>query len=314
MRKRVLLGLILVTVACGDNKRGSTPIDGSTNPPTDAAPGTDTLSPDANAADLIGAAKGTADGTGLSLPIAGALVTYVKPQIGSPTNDPAGFTIQASQTGPALFVAVDPMTTTPPLSRGDVVSFTITALATTGGQKRATAITGLVRHSTGANYAMFTQNVTAATDLVTAIDNYESELVDVTGTVPGMFVASGAGFEKTAFHTTGISGTATFVLRVPAALRDAIDLVPTCTVTLDDTPVGRFNAETQLTAFYEAEITLSNCPAPVLVSATDVSATTVRLTFSRHIDPGSVLGNGSQFTLDGGLTVSGATSAARPSR
>ena len=57
------------------------PSDGAVDGPVDAAPAT---------GDGIAAARAAADGTGLSLAIRGATVTYEKPQIGSVANDPAG--------------------------------------------------------------------------------------------------------------------------------------------------------------------------------------------------------------------------------
>ena len=302
MRSRALFALIFVTVGCGDNNKSATPVDSSV-PMIDAPL-------DANPSDLIGAAKATADGTGLSLPISFAKVTYLKPQLGNPTNDPAGFTIQAQQMGPALFVAVDPSTTTPPLARGDVVSFRITELTTIGGQKRVAALDTLMRHSQGADVTTLSQEVTAATDLVTGIDNYDSELVDVTGTI-ATFASSGSGFEKSQLTTTGMAASAAFVVRVPSTLRDAIDMAPTCTITLKDTPVGRFNAETQLSAFTPSDISLAGCPAPTVVSAIDISATSARITFSRNIAPASVMADGSQFTFDNGLTATAATVSGR---
>jgi len=302
MRSRALFALIFVTVGCGDNNKSATPVDSSV-PMIDAPL-------DANPSDLIGAAKATADGTGLSLPISFAKVTYLKPQLGNPTNDPAGFTIQAQQMGPALFVAVDPSTTTPPLARGDVVSFRITELTTIGGQKRVAALDTLMRHSQGADVTTLSQEVTAATDLVTGIDNYDSELVDVTGTI-ATFASSGSGFEKSQLTTTGMAASAAFVVRVPSTLRDAIDIAPTCTITLKDTPVGRFNAETQLSAFTPSDISLAGCPAPTVVSAIDISATSARITFSRNIAPASVMADGSQFTFDNGLTATAATVSGR---
>ena len=128
-----------------------------------------------------------------------------------------------------------------------MISFTVTDLLTIGGQKSITGLSNLTRISQGFDVTTLSQDVSAATDLVTAIDDYDSELVDVTGTV-ATFANSGAGFEKSVFTTTGITGAATFVLRVPATLRGLVDLVPTCTVTIKDTPVGRFGAETQLAA------------------------------------------------------------------
>ncbi|HMG19780.1 MAG TPA: hypothetical protein VK607_00635, partial [Kofleriaceae bacterium] len=92
--------------------------------------------------DGIAAARAHADGAGLALAIHGATITYQKPQIGNPSNDPAGFTIQAARLGPALFVAVDPATLSPAPAVGDVVDFTISSKTTVSGEPRAAAITG----------------------------------------------------------------------------------------------------------------------------------------------------------------------------
>lgn len=301
MRSRVLV--LLVLAACGDNKGAQAPVDAKAADAKliDGAIG----SPDANPSDQLAAVKMTADGTGLTLPVGYAVVTYLKPQIGSTTNDPAGFTVQASKTGPAIFVALDPATQTPPLVRGDVINFTVTDLVTVGLQKRISGISNLTRISQNFDVTTLTQDVNAATDLVSALDSYESELVDVTGTVTA-FVSSGAGFEKAVFATTGLPAEPGLVIRVPATVRAAIDMVPTCTITIKDTPVGRFNAETQLAVFTAADVTLTTCPAPTVVSATELASTSVRITFSRNVDTASVLANGSQFTFDNGLTATAA--------
>ncbi|MBA3391431.1 MAG: Ig-like domain-containing protein [Deltaproteobacteria bacterium] len=299
---------------CGDNLRGATPPDARIDGPMPDAP-PDGTPPDAmiTPSQQIADAKATADGTGLSLPIQNVTITYLKPALGNLTNDPAGFTVQAEQNGPAIFVSVDPLTVVPTAAKGDVVSFTITALTTVGGQKRATAISGYTRHSTGANVGALAQNITAATDVVTAINNYDSEIIDVTGTLVGSFAGSGNSFERAQINTTGISGNANYVLRVPSTLRDSLDLVADCVVTLNDTPVGQFTSsatppvtQAQLAAFTAADLTLTGCPAPTVVSAIALTPTQVRITFSRNILAGSVMADGSQLTFDNGLTVNSA--------
>ena len=206
-------------------------------------------------------ARGTADGTGLSLPITLATVTYVKPAIGSATNDPIGFNIQAEQAGPALYVAVDPAMLSPTPAVGDVVSFTITELSTLNGLKMARAVTGFSRSATGVDVNPLVQDLTAATDIVTALGNYESELFDLTGSVSGAFIASGTGFERAPIATTGIASDANFVIRIPSALRSSIDLVTGCSFTLNNVPVFRFNALAQMPAYVASDITVSGCPA-----------------------------------------------------
>ncbi|HEU4731433.1 MAG TPA: DNA/RNA non-specific endonuclease [Kofleriaceae bacterium] len=270
---------------------------GSTDAAIDGAPAS---------LDGIAAALAASDGTGLSLPIRGATVTYVKPLIGSPSSDPAGFTIQAQKLGPALFVAVDPSTLSPPAAVGDVVDFTITAKATVSRQPRAQAIAGYTRTATAADAGALAQDITAASDIVTAIDRYDSELVTATGALVEDFVAAGTGFQRAAITTTGLPGNTSYQLRAPATLVDAIDLVRTCQFTVTDVPMGRFNTLAQIGAFTSGELTL-HCPAPVVASITPTSATTLVLTLSRHILPSSVLPDGSQFTFDHGLTATAAT-------
>jgi hypothetical protein len=244
----------------------------------------------------------------VNLPVNNVTVTYIKPVGGNMTNDPAGFTVQAEQNGPAVMIAVNPANLTPVPVVGDVVSFTVTEVTVTAMQPRATMITGFTRVSQGANVGALAQNVSAATDLVTALPSYDSEIVDVSGTIAANFITAGSGFEQGQVTTTGIAAASmNFVLRVPTTMRDSNDLVMGCNFTLDNTPVHTFNTTTQLTAFAAADITITNCPAPVVVAAVATSATSVNITFSRNLAPGSVNVNGSQFTFDNGLTASAAS-------
>jgi hypothetical protein len=282
------------------------PTDARIDAPTDAIP---------TSSEWILFARQAPDGANQSLPIMGATVTYLKPAIG---NDPAGFTIQAEQLGPALMVAVDPSTLTPAPVVGDVVSFTITTMATVSGQRRATAISGFARDSQGANVGALAQNVTAATNLVTAIDSYESEILDLSGTMATNFAAAGSGFESAQITTTGMmTADPAFVIRVPSTLRSATDMVMGCQFTIDNTPIQKFIqvnpplTMAQTSAFVAGDITLSNCPAPIVMAAVALSATQVRITFSRNILASSVNVNGSQFSIDNGLNVIAASVSGR---
>jgi endonuclease G len=299
--------LFALTAACRDNGPGSDV------PPTVDA-GMPDAAPDAGppaSSDGIAEARAAASGTGLSLRIRGATITYLKPLVGSPTSDPAGFTIQAARLGPALFVAVDPATLTPPAAVGDVVDFTITAKATVALQPRAEAIASYVRTAGGADVGALAQDLTAASDVVTAIDHYDSELVTVTGGLIQDFTAGGTGFVRSGIITLGIAANPGYQLRAPAGLVDAIDMVKTCLFTATNVPMARFNALAQVGVFAASDVTLRNCPAPAVSSATARSATSLVLTFSRHILPSSVAPDGSQFTLDHGLTASAATVSGR---
>ncbi|MBZ0235510.1 MAG: Ig-like domain-containing protein, partial [Deltaproteobacteria bacterium] len=248
----------------------------------------------------------------VSLPVTDVTVTYIKPVGGTPANDPAGFTVQAEQNGPAVMIAVDPATLTPVPEVGDVVSFTVTNVTVEAMQPRATAITGFTRSSQGADVGALAQDVSAATDLVTALDSYDSEIIDVSGTIGSDFTSAGSGFESAQITTTGINAvSANFVLRIPTAVRDAADMANGCSFTLDNTPVHRFNAIAQLTAYVSGDFTVMDCPGPVVTNVVALSATSVRVTFSRFIDENSVNADGSQFTFDNGLTASAATVSGR---
>ena len=174
-----MAALCTLVTACG-NPHSSTDVDAM-------APGPDgAMQADGAQAgpDGIAAARAASDGAGLSLAIRGVTITYLKPQIGSTTSDPAGFTIQAAKLGPGLFVSVDPATLDPPATAGDVVDFTITKKGTVFGQPRAQAITSYARRATGANVGALAQDISAATDILTAASSYDGELADPAGSAP----------------------------------------------------------------------------------------------------------------------------------
>jgi endonuclease G len=295
----IALAAAVLATACGDP--GATVLDGGAGDASvvdaaiDAPPG----------GDGIAAARAAVDGNNLVLLIYGATVTYLKPQVGNPTGDPAGFTIQASQTGPGLFVAVDPATLTPAPQVGDVVNFTITGKRTVAEQPRATAIIRYTRMATGADVTALTQDLSAV-DVASALDDYESELVSLTGTVFQDVVSGGAGFQRAMITTAGSIGNSNLQIRAPEEVFDAIDMTNTCQVTVTRVPLGRFNAQAQLGVFATSDLVLRGCPPPVLVNATATSSTTLVVSFSRNILPASLATNGSQFVLDRGLTATAA--------
>jgi len=289
--------------ACGGNNNSDRP---------DANLGADASLTDAKdppSGDGIAEARAAADGSSLLLIIHSATVTYLKPQVGNATSDPAGFTIQAAKTGPAMFIAVDPASLAPPPQVGDVVNFTITAKKTVARQPRALSLIRYTRSSTGADVGALAQDVSAVTDLVSKLDSYESELVSVTATVFADVSAGGTGFQRAPINTAGVTGNTDLQLRAPDAVFDAIDMAKTCQVTVTNVPMGQFNTQAQLAVFSPSDLVLHDCPAPVLVSATATAETTLFLTFSRNILPSTV--TPASFTFDNGLVASAATVAGR---
>ncbi|WP_157069608.1 lamin tail domain-containing protein [Sandaracinus amylolyticus] len=253
----------------------------------------------------IGAVRAAA-GTGLSLAIEEAVVTYLKPTVAT---DPTGFFVQAQQTGPAIFVAVDPTTLSPAPEVGDVVSFTATSItpaAESQGRRQVATISGWSVDASGFDVPSLVQDVSSATDLVSALDDYESELVRLNGTVAANPAFSGAGHEAAQIDTAGVSDDADLRLRLPATLADELDLVDTCDFTATG-PMWRFNDVAQPSVYRDTEIVVSGCPAPTVVGAIAASVTEVIVTFDRNIDPASVTAVATQFTFTGGVTASAAT-------
>lgn len=251
----------------------------------------------------IAAARAATDGTGLTLSINGARVTYVKPAIGS---DPAGFFVQGEQTGPALFIAVNPTTLTPVPVAGDRVSFTVSTMATAGTLRQATAITGFTRISQGNPLATLVQDVGAANDLVTNLGTYESELLKAQVTVTSPFVTAGPGYVSAFVDTAGVTASTDLKFRLPQTLQNSMDLAQGCVVSVT-APLWRLNAQAQVSAWAQADVTVVSCPAPRVLSASGSQLVKVHIAFDRVLDATSVLADGSQFTITSGiLTVTGA--------
>ena len=91
----------------------------------------------AGGAAQIADVRAAVDGTVNDLPVHGVYVTYTKPPLGA---DVAGFFVQATAAGPAIFVAVDPTTLPTPVKVGDMVDFEVNAVATQSGLKAAIGI------------------------------------------------------------------------------------------------------------------------------------------------------------------------------
>jgi hypothetical protein len=250
----------------------------------------------------IAAARAAPNATGLALDINGAKVTYVKPAVGA---EPAGFYLQADPTGPALAVAVDPTTLTPPAAVGDRVQLTVTSMADAGLAREALAITNYTRISSGNDVTALIQDVSDAGDLVSNITAYESELTRTSGTLSGGLGASGTGFLSAAFSTSGVPADVNLTLRLPQTVTDALDLAQGCTVTVT-APMGRFNNKVEVSGWATADVAVASCPNPKVTLATAPSATSAVVTFDRQLSSATLLADGSQFTADNGLSVSAA--------
>ncbi|HVU00798.1 MAG TPA: Ig-like domain-containing protein [Polyangiaceae bacterium] len=246
-------------------------------------------------------------GSGLTLPIDGAYVTYTRPAAGS---EPSGFFLQAEASGPAIFVALPLSSTNPPLAVGDRVNLLVTATSTLAGLPEVTAATGLTVVASNHAIEPLVANVTTATDLVSSLASYQSRVISFTGTIGGPFTSAGGGTQVAAnLVTTGVTGS-NLRIRMPETVRAAFDLEAGCTVTVDYGVMWRFNAVAEPSAFSASDFTNVACPVPTVVGATAPDGTHVVVTFDRTLDAATV--QSGDFTFDNGLqatavSVSGKT-------
>jgi hypothetical protein len=228
-----------------------------------------------------------------------ATVTYLKPAVGG---EPAGFFLQGEQAGPGLFVAVDPATLVPPPAVGDRVTFEVASWTTVDEMFHVTAISDWQVVSSGHPVLPMARTLTTR---VPSLELYESTLALVAGTVYPFGPAEN-GFSM-AMIDTGHGPGLGFMVRLPETLRNSLGLVPSCFVALGAVPIWRADALALPTA-YRAEDVAVSCPPPFAMdSATATSPTSVTVFFNSPLDPQSVQGNGSQFTITPNLAVTGAT-------
>ncbi len=266
-----------------------------------------------SASEQIAAAREAADGTALSLPIGGAIVTYIRPAVG---DDPAGIFIQAEQAGPALFVAVAAGDLDEALAVGDTVSFTITAKVTQDGQPRATAVTGFAIDASGGDVEALVQDASAATALLATeanpdVEDYDSELIVLDATILADFSFAGGGHVAAAISTEGIpDGTEDAPrFRLEATLQDSLDLSGGCVVRIGPTPLWRFLDVAQPAIWAGGEVAITSCNAPQVVSAAAPTATSVVVSFDRLINPATV--QAGDFSFDPALDVTAVAVAGR---
>jgi hypothetical protein len=248
------------------------------------------------------------DAGALSMPINDAIVTYVTTAIG---NDPAGFFVEAEQTGPAIFVAVDPQTLSPVPVPGDQVSFTVTSAAVVTGVHEVLSLTGFTRTAQNVSLAALLRDVGSATDLVTNINAYESEYVTLVANVKTSFAASGPSFVAAQIETTGLTGNAALNLRLrtPQATKTALAVDVNCSVTLTGV-MWRFGGVAMPAGWLTADFASLACAPPKVKSALATSDNSVVVTFDRDLNGATLASDGSQFTFDQGLTSSAAAQSA----
>jgi hypothetical protein len=220
-----------------------------------------------------------------ALPVETVAVTYIRPLVGS---DPAGFFVQAEATGPALFVAVDPATIETGFAVGDIVSFNVTGTTVASGQHQVTAITGLTVVDSGFDVATLVQDLSAATDIVTGLDGYESELIQVSAHMAGDIYGCGGPSQCNAITTEGIPAPESNLrFRMSPEVIETHGLRTGCDVVIGPSPMWRRLATSQVSAIVPEDVELITCLfAPS--AAVALSDTQVRVTFNTALDASTV--------------------------
>lgn len=260
------------------------------------------------------AADTITDGGVVGLTISGALVTYLKPLAqDAGTSDPAGFFIQGTQNGSAIFVAIDPATVTGgPFAVGDLVDITVQTVSKLNGVRLVTAVSGASRSSSGNPVS----GLSAAIDMVDflaagQVDLFESRLINVTAAaINSAPVTAGAGYKAVNISTMGTPDAGSnFRLRMPAAVMDALILGPGCTFSAGAAPLWRNGNSAQPSVWAGGELMNVTCPPPASVSAYATTNTSATVVFNRDLVPGTVTAGAFTVVAAGGgpLAVSAAT-------
>jgi hypothetical protein len=208
----------------------------------------------------IRAVRSAPDSSSLDLPVEEAMVTYLRPTV---EGEPAGFFVQGDPTGPAIFVALAPVSLDPPARAGSRVSFRVTEKAVdASGAVKVVAIDAWNVKEVDQPLDAFVQDLTGLSkaDIVDHLDDYESELISISGTIAHVWEPTG-GFVSMQYSTTGmpIAGLG-IELRIPALVADDLNLAQGCTFELSNGVMWRQADLARLSGYREADFTNITCP------------------------------------------------------
>ncbi|MEC9352449.1 MAG: hypothetical protein VYD81_03960, partial [Planctomycetota bacterium] len=258
--------------------------------------------------EAIAALRASEDGE-VDVVVSGAVVTYKRQAVGSA---PAGFFLQAGNTGPAIIVELDPTSLDPEPQVGDSISLRATELGTIYDARAIRAVADYEVLESGVDVAAMAQDASDADDLVSGLDGYESELITLSFTLAGEFAGAGGGHSAAVIETNGISGDSNLRLRIPTELLDSLtadnNLVEGCVLTVTG-PMWRFRTQAQPSAYALSDISVESCPAPPSPRVTGVvagSRTGVSVSFDLEIDAASIGDPETAFSFSPALGISSA--------
>jgi hypothetical protein len=202
----------------------------------------------------------------VNLQVNDVLVTYLVPAIAGAnvTNDPIGFTVQAESSREAIFVAIDPATLMPRPTVGDRVSFrvTMTRAVNANASRFVTALSNYTRSAQNVSLAPLTQNLSNNNNFVAMLGAHEYQLARLNATITDVGATAGSGFRSFAISTMGYPmGDMNLRFRLPEALSTTLGVRMGCSITLGPSPLWRFTAQAQPSAWVAADVMVSGCPA-----------------------------------------------------
>ena len=186
--------------------------------------------------------------------IGGAIVTYVKAPLGA---DAGGFFIQAEAAGPALFVVYDDSHYS--VDVGDEVELSIYEVDSVQGRRTVTSLGFLDVFSYDNDISGWAQDVSDV-DIITLADDYEFELIQITGTLTAPFASANSQFMDAQMDTAAITGSDDLRLRMPTDLQESLEntygSLVGCKVDIGVTPLWHYLGRIQPQVFTEDEITV----------------------------------------------------------
>lgn len=247
-------------------------------------------------------------------------ITYVLPAIG---DDPGGVFVQSDLLGPALFVAIDPASLTPPPLVGAYASFSVTATAVVSGQHR---VTGLLPGSWFATSTPILGGIVAepqglrSVAVPSMIGELESELTVNELDVVSAFAACGLDRYCAQVTSAGVpTASPSYRVRTTQSIASALGLARRCHLTMGEypsalahpTPLWRRGSEADPQVTYRDELTSVACPPGRVIGAYATGTTSVTVVLDAPLAPGTVAA--ADFTWIGGVsTISATVSPASP--
>ena len=186
------------------------------------------------------------------LAVSGLFVTGVRPTVG---DDLEGFYVQAAQQGPAILV----LAPSAGVSVGDELGFDVRRVDSFNRYRRITEITNRRVVSSGTDVSAWVQDLSAATDVVSNLVDYESEYVSAEFRIASTFRFGGEGFVYAMVDTDGISGNADLRIRIAEAVQESEGLRQGCTVNFIG-HIRRFNNAAQFHGWSAGALPSVDCP------------------------------------------------------